>query len=77
MKRTPSEFYKLLAAWIRETGGVAKFDHFQDLTNPSSNDPNKVAIVKKLSAYCKQDNNISNLHKKDYELLEQYEKFTN
>ena len=72
-----NKFYKLLGAWIKRTGGFAEFDHFQDLTNPSSNDPNKVAIVKKLSEYCKQDNNISNLHKKDYELLEHYEKFTN
>ena len=77
MKRTPSEFYKLLGAWIRGTGGFAKFDHFQDLTNPLSNDPNKVAIAKKLIEYCNQDNSISDLHKKDYELLEHYEKFTN
>jgi hypothetical protein len=77
MKRTPSEFYKLLGAWIKRTGGFAEFDNYQNPTNPASNNPNKVAIVKKLSAYCKQDNNISNLHKKDYELLEHYEKFTN
>ena len=72
-----NKFYKLLGAWIKRTGGFAEFDNYQNPTNPASNNPNKVAIVKKLSAYCKQDNNISNLHKKDYELLEQYEKFTN
>ena len=72
-----NKFYKLLGAWIKRTGGFAEFDNYQNPTNPASNNPNKVAIVKKLSAYCKQDNNISNLHKKDYELLERYEKFTN
>ena len=72
-----NKFYKLLGAWIKRTGGFAEFDNYQNPTNPASNNPNKVAIVKKLSAYCKQDNNISNLHKKDYELLEQYEQFTN
>ena len=72
-----NKFYKLLGAWIKRTGGFAEFDNYQNPTNPASNNPNKVAIVKKLSAYCKQDNNISNLHKKDYELLEHYETFTN
>ena len=72
-----NKFYKLLGAWIRRTGGVVNFDNYQNPTNPASNNPNKIAIIKELSAYCNKNNIIKDIHKKDYELFERYERFTN
>lgn len=76
-KSRPSEFYRLLAIWIRNTGGVANFDNWQEPTNPASNNHNKLAINNKLSVQFNKDGTLRNLHKTDYELFEKYERFTN
>ena len=78
MQRTRSnEFYRLLAAWIRRTGGVANFDNWQDPVNPARNNSNKLAIYNKLSVQFNKDSVLKDLHKTDYELFEKYEQFTN
>src|SRR6056300_291286 len=69
-KTRPNEFYRLLAAWIRNTGGVANFDNWQDPVNPASNNANKLAINNKLSVQFNRDTMLKDLHKKDYELFE-------
>lgn len=76
-KSRPNEFYRLLAAWIRKTGGVADFDNWIDLVNPASNNANKLAINNKLSVQFNKDKALKDLHKTDYELFEKYERFTN
>jgi len=76
-KSRPNEFYRLLAAWIRKTGGVADFDNWRDLVNPASNNANKLAINNKLSVQFNKDSALKDLHKTDYELFEKYERFTN
>ena len=76
-KTRPNEFYRLLAAWIRKTGGVANFDNWRDPVNPASNNANKLAINNKLSVQFNKDSVLKNLHKTDYELFEKYERFTN
>ena len=76
-KSRPNEFYRLLAAWIRNTGGVANFDNWQDPVNPASNNANKLAINNKLSVQFNKDKMLKDLHKRDYELLEKYDRFTN
>jgi hypothetical protein len=72
-----NEFYRLLAAWIRSTGGVADFDNWQDPVNPASNNANKLAINNKLSVQFNKDKLLKDLHKRDYELFEKYDRFTN
>ncbi len=76
-KTRPNEFYRLLAAWIRKTGGVADFDNWQDPVNPASNNANKLAINNKLSVQFNKDKVLKDLHKTDYELFEKYDRFTN
>ncbi len=76
-KSRPNELYRLLAAWIRKTGGVADFDNWRDLVNPASNNANKLAINNKLSVQFNKDSALKDLHKTDYELFEKYERFTN
>ena len=75
-KSRPNEFYRLLAAWVRNTGGVANFDNWRDPVNPASNDTTKFAINNKLMPYTNY-NVLKDLHKKDYGLFEKYEQFTN
>ena len=75
-KSRPNEFYRLLAAWIRKTGGTANFDNWQDPVNPASNNANKLAINNKLSVQLNKDSALK-LHKTDYELFEKYDRFTN
>ena len=76
-KSRPNEFYRLLAAWIRNTGGTADFDNWQDPVNPASNNDNKLAINNKLSVQFNKDTVLKGLHKTDYELFEKYDRFTN
>ena len=76
-KNRPNKFYRLFAAWIRSTGGVADFDNWQDPINPASNNANKLAINNKLSVQFNKDKALKDLHKTDYELFEKYERFTN
>ena len=76
-KTRPNEFYRLTAAWIRKTGGVADFDNWQDPVNPASNNANKLAINNKLSVQFNKDTVLKDLHKRDYELFEKYDRFTN
>jgi len=76
-KTRPNEFYRLTAAWIRKTGGVADFDNWQDPVNPANNNANKLAINNKLSVQFNKDTMLKDLHKTDYELFEKYERFTN
>lgn len=76
-KSRPNEFYRLLASWIRNTGGYADFDHWKDPINPASNNANKLAINNKLSIQFNKDKTLKGLHKKDYGLFEKYDKFTN
>jgi hypothetical protein len=76
-KTRPNEFYRLLAAWIRKTGGVADFNNWQDPVNPASNNANKLAINNKLSVQFNKDKVLKDLHKRDYELFEKYDRFTN
>ena len=76
-KSRPNEFYRLLAAWIRNTGGTASFDNWKDPVNPASNNANKLAINNKLSVQFNKDTVLKDLHKKDYELFEKYDRFTN
>ena len=76
-KTRPNEFYRLLVAWIRKTGGVADFDNWQDPVNPASNNANKLAINNKLSVQFNKDKVLKDLHKTDYELFEKYDRFTN
>ena len=76
-KTRPNEFYRLTAAWIRKTGGVADFDNWQDPVNPASNNANKLAINNKLSVQFNKDKVLKDLHKTDYELFEKYDRFTN
>ena len=76
-KTRPNEFYRLLAAWIRKTGGVADFDNWQDPVNPASNNANKLVINNKLSVQFNKDKVLKELHKRDYELFEKYDRFTN
>ena len=76
-KTRPNEFYRLTAAWIRKTGGVADFDNWQDPVNPASNNANKLAINNKLSVQFNKDKVLKDLHKTDYELFEKYDPFTN
>jgi hypothetical protein len=76
-KTRPNEFYRLTAAWIRKTGGVADFDNWQDPVNPASNNANKLAINNKLSVQFNKDKVLKDLHKRDYELFEKYDRFTN
>jgi hypothetical protein len=76
-KKRPNEFYRLLSAWIRKTGGVADFDNWRDPVNPAKNNANKLAICNKLREQFYKDRTLKDLHKKDYELLNKYDKFTN
>ena len=76
-KTRPNEFYRLLAAWIRNTGGIADFDNWQDPVNPANNNANKLAINNKLSVQFNKDTMLKDLHKTDYELFEKYDRFTN
>ena len=76
-KSRPNEFYRLLAAWIRNTGGTASFDNWKDPVNPASNNANKLAINNKLSVQFNKDKVLKDLHKTDYELFEKYDQFTN
>jgi len=76
-KTRPNEFYRLLATWIRKTGGVADFNNWQDPVNPASNNANKLAINNKLSVQFNKDKVLKDLHKRDYELFEKYDRFTN
>ena len=76
-KSRPNEFYRLLTAWIRNTGGTASFDNWKDPVNPASNNANKLAINNKLSVQFNKDTVLKDLHKKDYELFEKYDRFTN
>ena len=76
-KTRPNEFYRLLAVWIRQTGGVADFDNWQDPVNLASNNANKLAINNKLSVQFNKDKVLKELHKRDYELFEKYDRFTN
>lgn len=72
----PNEFYKSISAWIRTTGGKADFDNWKNPVNPASNDDNKLAINNKISVQFSKYM-LTNLHKKDYELFERYDRFTN
>ena len=76
-KTRPNEFYRLLGAGIRKTGGVANFDNWRDPVNPASNNANKLAINNKLSVQFNKDKVLKDLHKRDYELFEKYDRFTN
>jgi hypothetical protein len=76
-KTRPNEFYRLFAAWIRNTSGTADFDNWQDPINPASNNANKLAINNKLSVQFNKDKVLKDLHKRDYELFEKYDRFTN
>lgn len=77
VKSRPNDFYRLLSAWIRKTGGVADFDNWRDPVNPAKNNANKLAIYNKLREQFYKDKTLKDLHKKDYELLNKYDKFTN
>jgi hypothetical protein len=76
-KTRPNEFFRLFATWIRRTGGTASFDNWKDPVNPASNNANKLAINNKLSVQFNKDTMLKDLHKKDYELFEKYDRFTN
>ena len=76
-KTRPNEFFRLFATWIRHTGGVANFDKWDEPINPASNNANKLAINNKLSVQFNKDKVLKELHKRDYELFEKYDRFTN
>lgn len=76
-KQDPNTFYKTLSAWIKQTGGTADFDSWTGLINPASNDSKKLAIYNALKKLLHDDDIMEIVHKKDYELLNKYDRFTN
>ena len=76
-KKDPTQFYKSIGYWIRHTGGKANFDTWKDLVNPAHNNPDKLAIYNELQRLFSNDDIMEIVHKKDYELLDKYDRFTN
>ena len=72
----PNKFYREFAQWVRNTGGTADFDHWKDPINPAKNNSAKLDIIENISVQFKK-NTLMDLHKKDYQLLERYDRFTN
>ena len=61
---------------IASSPNVKKLVVLRDPVNPASNDDNKLAINNKISVQFSKYM-LTNLHKKDYELFERYDRFTN
>ena len=75
----PNRFYRDLTAFVRSTGGTSEFQYWKEPTNPAENDPEKIAIFKKLHAIIKERkdhyNILENAHSRDYELYNTLTKF--
>ena len=75
----PNRFYRDLTAFVRSAGGTSEFQYWKEPVNPAENDPEKIAIFKKLHAIIKEHKGyyhiLKNAHSKDYELYNTLTKF--
>ena len=76
-KENPNHFYRCLSTWVMHTGGIANFDNWSQLINPANIHQRKLKINQELLTKFSNDNMIKGLLKKDYELFEKYDRFTN
>jgi len=76
----PNRFYRELTEYVRWAGGVSQFEYWDELTNPVTNNEDKLRVYNKLldamSKNPKIQDNLYKAHNIDYKLFDKLERFT-
>jgi len=76
----PNRFYRELTDYIRYTGGTSEFQFWSELTNPVTNDEDKMRVYNKIQEVMKNNPEIKEYleqaHSHDYQLFHTLKRFS-